>query len=96
MTQVECLDCHSDHVMRNGVLPSWGQRYRCADCDGHFSLGGKRDTYTPEFKKIVVEAYLHSWLPARSLAVQYDISLSTIVLRARDHKKACATCQHHE
>lgn len=60
MQQIECIDCHSDHVLKNGVLPSGGQRYHCADCDGHFSLGGKRNTYSPEFKQKVVEKFLHS------------------------------------
>ena len=92
---ISCVDCHSSHVLKNGMLPSWWQRYHCADCDGHFSLGGKRDTYSAEFKQKVVTEYLHSWLPARIVADQYDVSLSTIVLRARQHKKICDTCQHH-
>gem|GEM_PF-2628237 len=32
-----CLYCESDHLHKNGILPSGGQRWKCADCTKQFS-----------------------------------------------------------
>ncbi len=89
----DCLHCHSNHIQKNWVLPRGGQRYACKDCHKHFTIGWKaRGTYDQSFKAKIVDLYchLHTW--ARDVSKKFNISTSTIVDWAKQHKKECKTC----
>lgn len=90
---MKCLKCPSDQIQKNGVLPGGGQRYKCKDCESHFTLWGLRGTYTDEFRKKIVELYCHTHYAVRELAKKFQLSTSTIVQRSKEHKKFCQKCK---
>lgn len=75
------------------MLPTGGQRWKCVDCGDHFTIGGKRGTYSERFKERIAQQYLHQQKTARELADETGLSTSTIVARGKVHKKTCTHCR---
>ena len=88
----DCLYCTWAHVRKNWKLDSWGQRWKCVDCDKQFSTWWSRDTYSPEFKKQVIDEYCHSPAWARTVLKKYGISSRTLVKWKKDHLGDCTSC----
>lgn len=92
----DCLYCESDHICKNGKLASGGQRWKCSDCHKQFSIGGARDTYSPKFKKKVIDEYCHSPAGAKKVLEKYGISSRTLVKWKKEHIDTCTLCDEQK
>lgn len=92
LPMTDCLYCPSNLVHKNGKLASWWQRRKCGTCKKQFSTWGARDTYSPEFKKKVVEEYCHSPAWVKIILKKYGISSRTLIKWKKNHKKTCVLC----
>jgi transposase-like protein len=88
----ECLFCESESARKNWRLQSWGQRWKCMDCKKQFSTWWARDTYTPEFKRTVIDEYCHSPAKSKQVLEKYGISSRTLIKRKKEHIQTCASC----
>ena len=91
---IDCLLCNSNRTKKYGILKSWGQRYKCHDCQRTFAVGGTRGTYEKSFKERVVQNYCHRKQPVAKMLYHYGISSRTLIKRSRDHKQTCPECNH--
>lgn len=92
ISMTDCMYCPSDHVRKNWKLSSGGQRWKCAECDKQFSTWWARDTYSPEFKKQVIDEYCHSPSGSKTVLKKYGISSRTLVKRKKEHLDDCPSC----
>ena len=88
----DCIHCDSQDIRKNWKLASGGQRRKCKDCNKQFSSWWARDTYTPEFKKEVIDLYCHSPSKAKEVLKKYGISSRTLIKRKKDHIDDCSIC----
>jgi len=51
-----------------------------------------RDTYSPAFKKQVVDEYCHSPSKAKEVLKKYGISSRTLIERKKHHLDGCKEC----
>lgn len=89
---MDCLYCHTDHIVKNGKLPGWWQRWKCVDCDQQFSVWWKRGTYDPVYKEQVATEYCHTNATAQQLVEKHHISSKTLIDWSKKHKQNCAKC----
>lgn len=90
---LHCLQCKSDNIKKNGYGRYKSQRYLCKTCNSSFTPGGKRGTYSPEFKQHIIELYCHQHHKSSSIIQNYGISTRTLVKWKQTHIKTCNTCQ---
>lgn len=63
----ECIKCKSSQTRKHGFGRNAAQRFFCKGCHSSFTLEGVRGTYSPEFKKAVVDAYCHQKSKAQAV-----------------------------
>lgn len=83
--EINCIECKSKNLIRNGKSKSGTQRYICKDCKKSQQIDFKRNGDKPEIKE-KIKKMAHNGSGIRQTSRVLEISTTTVIRALKKNK----------